>query len=317
MQAVFLDYATMGPDLDLAALERLVPDLVIHDATADHEVANRIRDAALVFTNKIRLDDELIASARALRFIGLTATGTDNIDLDAAARHGIAVANIRAYCTRSVVEHVFGVMLMLAHSLHRYRASVAAGRWQDADAFCLMDHPIRELSTMTLGVVGHGVLGSAVAETGRAFGMRVLVSARRDATEVANDRTPFDDVIRQADVLSLHCPLTASTRGMIGEQQLKGMKDDAILVNTARGALVDTAALAAALDAGSIGGAAVDVLPNEPPVDGDPLLDYRGDNLVVTPHIAWATDAARQNAIDELAANAAAFLNGERRNRVD
>ncbi len=316
MKAVFLDYSTMGPGLSLDVLREAVDELEIFDATSDDEIAARIADADAVLTNKMKLTQALIDRAPKLRFIGLTATGTDNVDLDAAKRHGIAVANIRDYCTHSVVEHVFGVLLMLTHSLPLYHATVRAGRWQTAADPFLLAHPIRELSAMTLGVVGHGALGRGVALQGRAFGMRVLISARPRASAVPDGRVAFDQVLETADVISLHCPLNEDTRGLMGSAEFARMKDTAILINTARGGLVDSAALAAALRDGDIAAAAVDVLPKEPPVDGDPLLDYVGDNLVVTPHVAWATNEARQNAIDELARNVAAFRAGLSRNRV-
>lgn len=316
MKAVFLDYATMGGGLDVDPLRSVVDELVIHDVTMDDEVAGRIRDADAVLTNKIRLTPDLIAAAPGLKFIGLTATGTDNIDLDAAREHGIAVANIRDYCTRSVVEHVFGMLLMLTHSLPLFRRSVRQGLWQKSEDPFLLNHPVRELSAMTLGILGYGALGRGVAETGKAFGMEVLISARPGSNAVPGGRVSFDDLLVRSDVVSLHCPLNRETRGLIGARELGKMKDTAILVNTARGGLVDSGALAEALRNGVIGAAAVDVLPHEPPADGDPLLDYDGDNLIVTPHIAWASNEARQNAIDELAANIRAFSNGESRNRI-
>jgi glycerate dehydrogenase len=316
MQAVLLDYATMGPGLDLGPLRRYFPDLEVYADTSVAELAERIRDAEFVFANKIRLTDSLLCSARKLRFIGLTATGTDNVDLDSAQSHGVAVCNIRGYCTQSVVEHVFGSVLTLTHSLNRYHASVRAGEWQRASDFCVLTHPIRELSAMTLGIVGYGTLGRGVARIAEAFGMKVLVSARPDCVEVPAGRIAFDDMLRVADVISLHCPLNEQTRHLFAAEQFRRMKSTAFLVNTSRGALIDSAALAAALETGQIAGAVIDVLAKEPPVAGDPLLDYSGDNLLVTPHIAWASDAARQNAIDELAANVGAFLRGEVRNRV-
>lgn len=316
MTAVFLDYSTMGDGLDLTPLTALLPDLQIFAATADNEIAGRIRDAEFVFVNKIRLDDSLFAAAPGLRFIGLTATGADNIDIDSAERHGVAVCNIRAYCTRSVTEHVFGVLLMLTHNLHRYVATVRAGAWQQAADFCMLDYPVRELSQMTLGIVGLGELGRSVADMAQNFGMDVIVSARPGSDEVPAGRVAFDELLARADVISLHCPLTEATEGLFGTEQFSRMKPSAILINTARGALVDSAALVDALRSRAIGGAAIDVLPGEPPVGGNPLLDYDGDNLLVTPHIAWSTDRARQDAIEELAANVAAFLRGEARNRI-
>ena len=316
MNAVFLDYATMGPDLDLRPLRALFPELKLYDDTTDDEVAARIANSEFVFTNKIRLTNELLLQANDLRYIGLTATGTDNIDLDTAKAHGIAVANIRAYCTQSVVEHVFGTLLMLTHNLDRYIASARGGDWQNAKDFCMLNYPIRELSVMTLGIVGYGALGQGVARIARAFGMTVIISARPGSESVAKDRVAFDDLLEQSDVISLHCPLTDQTRKLFDQDVIARMKPDAILINTARGALIDSVALVDALSSGHLAGAAIDVLSQEPPVDGDPLLEYTGENLIVTPHIAWGTNQARQNAIDELAANAAAFLADQERNRV-
>ena len=316
MKAVFLDYATMGPNLDLWPLRRLLPDLEIFDATDDSQIGERIHDAEFVFANKIRLTPELLEHSARLRFIGLTATGTDNVDLECAKQHNIAVCNIRAYCTQSVVEHVFGVMLMLTHNLSRYDKSVRAGEWQQADDFCMLTHPVRELSAMTLGIVGYGELGQGVARIAKAFGMQVLVSVRPGSSEQSDDRVPFKDVLQQADAISLHCPLTETTRHLFDADAFQQMKKGAFLINTARGALVDSAALVDALQNGQLAGAGIDVLATEPPVHGDPLLDYAGDNLIITPHIAWATNEARQNAIDELAANVDAFLAGKERNRV-
>ena len=316
MKAVFLDYATMGPDLDLEPLREMFSDLELFDDTSDDEIAARIEGAEFIFTNKIRLTQQLLRNAKELRYIGLTATGTDNIDLETASEHGIAVANIRAYCTQSIVEHVFGSLLMLTHNLGRYNTAVRAGDWQTSADFCMLNFPIRELSAMTLGIVGYGSLGQGVASMAQAFGMTVIVSTRPGADELPDGRVAFTEVLEHADVISLHCPLTDDTRGLFGADTIGRMKTGAILINTARGALIDSAALVDALSSGQLFGAAVDVLAQEPPVDGDPLLDYRGDNLIVTPHIAWGTDQARQNAINELAANAAAFLRNDERNRV-
>jgi len=316
MKAVFLDFGTMGAGLDLRELESLVSELIVHENSPDETVAERIADAEIVFTNKIRLTRELLEQAPKLKFIALTATGTDNIDTACAKEHGIAVANIRHYCTQSVVEHVFGVLLSLTHSLERYHEAVRAGDWQQSTDFCMLQFPVRELSAMTLGIVGYGALGQGVARIAREFGMTVLVSARPGTDSVPDDRLAFDELLAKADVISLHCPLNDATRELFGAREFAAMKDSAILINTARGGLVESRALTDALASGQIAAAAIDVLPQEPPVDGDPLLDYRGDNLVVTPHIAWATDEARQNAIDELAGNTRAFLNGTERNRV-
>jgi glycerate dehydrogenase len=316
MKAVMLDWATMGPDLDISEMKALLPELEIFDETADDEIAGRIAGAEIVLGNKVMISESLFAGAPEMRFIGLTATGTDNIDLDAARQHGVAVANIRAYCTASVAEHVFGCLLNLTHSLRGYAADVRGGAWQEASNFCMLTRPIRELSAMTLGIVGYGELGKGVARIGKSFGMDVIVAARPGSDTIPDGRVSFDELLARADVISLHCPLTDVTRGLFGAAQFQAMKNTAILINTARGALVDSQALANALRDREIAAAAIDVLPKEPPVDGDPLLDYAGDNLMVTPHIAWGTLEARQSAIDELTANIAAFLDGRERNRV-
>ncbi len=316
MKAVFLDFATMGPNLNIDGMRDLLPELKIFPVTEGHEVAERIQGANFILTNKIRLSAELLQGAPQLRFIGLTATGTDNIDLEAAQQHGVAVCNIRAYCTHSVAEHVFACLLSLTHSIGQYNTAVRAGEWQRADDFCLLSYPVRELSAMTLGIVGYGELGKGVEKIARSFGMQVIVSARPGSAIVNDGRISFEELLQRADVISLHCPLNDATRGLFGAAEFAKMRSDAILINTARGGLIDSTALVDALRAGDIAAAAVDVLPQEPPVDGDPLLDYDGANLLVTPHIAWATGAARQAAIDELVENIAAFLDGRERNRI-
>jgi glycerate dehydrogenase len=316
MKAAFLDFATLGSDeLNLSPLQGIVPDLTVYDNTSPEQVVQRISDTEIVFANKVRLTRGILEKAPAVRFVGLTATGVDNVDLDAAVQNGIAVCNIRGYCTQSIVEHVFAVLLVLSHNILRYDRSVREGDWQKAENFCMLKFPIRELSAMTLGIVGHGELGSRVAEMARQFNMKVLI-ARRQGQEPGDGRLDLSDILQQCDVLSLHCPLTDENRGFIGESEFELMKPTAILINTARGGLVDANALVDALANGQIAAAAIDVLSHEPPVDGDPLIDYSGDNLIITPHIAWGTVEARQNAINELAENLIAFSEGKRRNRV-
>ena len=310
MKAVFLDYATVGSDeLDISPLLKVLPDLKVFDNTAPDEVVERIAGVEVIFANKVRLTREILDQSDAVRFIGLTATGVDNVDLAAAKERGVAVCNIKAYCTQSVVEHVFAVLLNLSHNIGRYNQSVRAGNWQKASDFCMLEFPLRELSAMTIGIVGHGELGRGVEKIARQFGMSVLIARRQG-------RTDLQDLLQQSDVVSLHCPLTDETHGLISAAELRLMKPNAILINTARGGLIDSEALVAALKSGEISAAAIDVLPQEPPVDGNPLLDYAGDNLIVTPHIAWATIEARQNAIVESALNIVAFLAGAERNRV-
>lgn len=318
MKSVFLDYATMGAgDLDLSPLHNVLPGLQVFDNTLPAQCSERIRNAEVVMCNKVRLDNASLSAAKKLRFIGLTATGTDNVDLDFAREHNIAVCNLFAYCTRSVVEHVFAVLLGLTHNIQPFNQLVRKGGWARAENFCALDYPLRQLSAMTLGIIGYGELGKGVELFARQFGMRVLIARRRGQKGHDNDgRHDFEDVLRKADVLTLHCPLTDETQHLINADSLGMMRPGSILINTARGGLVDSGALVQALADGGIGAAAIDVLPQEPPVAGDPLLDYSGENLIITPHIAWATHEARQAAIDQLACNYAAFVRGDLRNRV-
>lgn len=319
MKAVFLDFATMGSGLNVDALRASLPDTEFFAATSDEQIAERIQGVEFILGNKVRITRDHLRNNPSVRYIGLTATGTDNIDLVAAEEHGVAVCNIQAYCASSVAEHVFGCLLSLTRNLEQYHAAVHRGEWQASKDFCLLSYPIRELSTMTLGIVGYGNLGQGVARMGEAFGMKVLISSRADSTaapDAEEGRTPFEELLRQSDVISLHCPLNDATHGLFGEAAFGLMKPDAILVNTARGGLVDSSALVAALEGGQIGAAAIDVLPQEPPINGDPLLNYTGPNLMVTPHVAWASGKARQAALDQLAECVAAFVTGKEKNRV-
>lgn len=284
--------------------------------TDPDEVFDRIRDATIVITNKVRLRGDLLAKLPKLRLIAEAATGTDNIDLAACRARGIAVTNIRGYAVETVPEHVFMLLLALRRQLIAYRDDVAAGRWQRAAMFCFFDHPIRDLAGSTLGIFGRGSLGRGVARLARAFGMRVLWGEHKNAASVREGYVPFAEVLAEADALSLHCPLTDETRGMIGEAELRAMKREAVLINTARGGLVDETALVKALREGWIAGAGFDVLSAEPPKDGNPLLDAGLPNLIVTPHVAWASDRAMQRLADQLIDNIEAFVRGEERNRI-
>jgi glycerate dehydrogenase len=287
----------------------------MHAATRPDQVATRIRDAAVVISNKVILDRAALQAAAALRLVCIAATGTNNIDLDAARRLGITVCNVTGYATRSVVEHVYAQLLSMYRQLPGYQADIDAGKWQQATHFCMLDHPIRELHGQTIGIIGYGELGQAVARTGEAFGMRVLVAERAGARP-RSGRTPQEEVLKQSHVISLHCPLTDATRNLIGREELDLMRGDAILVNTARGGIVDEAALLDALRAGRIGGAIVDVLETEPPRRGNALLEAALPGLRVTPHIAWASIASRQQLVNELAANIIAWRSGTPRNVV-
>lgn len=313
--AVFLDHATIGPDVELASIEALV-DVTCYDYTAPEEVVERIGNAEIVIANKTTISRQAIEQLPSARLIVLTATGTDNVDAHAAAQRRIAVANIRSYCNAAVVQHVFALILGLTQQAHRYDELVRNGRWQASRTFALFDYPIRELAGRRLGIVGYGSLGRSVGELGSCLGMHVLIAGRPGSAEAPPGRVAFDAVLREADVLSLHCPLTSTTRNLLDADAFARMKNDAILINTARGGLVDGAALVAALQAGEIAGAGIDVLDKEPPDPDDPLLHANLPNLLLTPHIAWATREARQRAVDQAAENIAAFLDGRQLRRV-
>ncbi len=292
---------------------------VEHAQTVQAQVGERLAGATITIVNKLRIDAELIATLPALQMVAVAATGTNNVDLDACRARGIAVSNIRGYAVDTVPEHVFALLLTLSRNLVAYRQAVAAGSWQRSEQFCCFDYPIRDLHGATLAVIGHGSLGSGVARLGEAFGMRVLRSEHKGAPSVRPGYTAFDQTLREADAVSLHCPLTDATRHLIGEPELRAMKPSALLINTARGGLVDEAALASALQRGSIAGAGFDVLTVEPPSAGNVLLApelLALPNFLLTPHVAWASRPAMQALADQLTANLEAFARGETQNRV-
>ena len=315
MKAVFLDYDTVSNgDLDTSELAAGVGDLTLYE-TDESRTAERIHDADIVLLNGLKLPREMLYGAPLLKLVALAATGTDNVDLEAAQERGIAVCNVRGYCTASVVQHVWGLILSLTQHAAEYSRLAIDGSWSRNEALIELRYPIRELKGRVFGVVGWGELGKGVARVAEAFGMRVVVANRR-GDRPSPGRFDLADLLAAADIVSLHCPLNDSTRHLIGARELALMKHDALLINTARGALVDGFALAAALKAGQLGGAGVDVLPREPPQDSEPLLDPGIPNLILTPHVAWAAQEARQRCLDEMAANIKDFLRGGRRSRV-
>ncbi len=316
IKGVFLDLATLDRgDLDLGMLKGTLAHWDLYDATRPEEAAARIRDVEVVVSNKVVLDRPRLSQAPNLKLICVAATGTNNVDLAAARELGIAVTNVAGYATASVVQTVFGLILALTLRLPEYQRLVAGGAWQRSSQFCLLDFPFRELAGKTMGIIGFGTLGQAVARVAEAFGLRVLV-AERPGGPPQSGRIPLEPLLGEVDILSLHCPLAANTRNLIGARELSLMKPDALLINAARGGIVDEAALAEALRAGRLGGAGVDVLSAEPPTQGNPLLEPGILNLIVTPHIAWTSREARQRLANEVAGNIRAFLAGEKRNRV-
>jgi glycerate dehydrogenase len=314
---VFLDLDSVNrDDLDLSGLRDTLPSWRLYETRDPTPVAERIESATVVVTNKVVLDADLLEAARShLRLICVAATGTNNVDLKAAAALGIPVCNARGYGTPSVVQHVFALILALSTRLLDYETAARDGRWARSPFFCLLDFPIREIAGLELGIVGYGELGRAVAQVAEAFGMRVLISQRPGGPERPG-RVPFDELLDRVDVLSLHCPLTPETRGLIDARALSLMREEALLINTARGGIVDEAALAAALREGRLGGAGIDVLASEPPVPGVPLLACGIPNLILTPHIAWASRASRQRLLDDVAENIRAYRTERPRNLV-
>ncbi len=324
MRTVFLDFATLHPsDLDTQQLSATLDHVEYWSETTPEQISERLAGAEVVVVNKIDLQREHMEAAPRLQLICLAATGSDNVDIAAARELGIAVTNIRNYCTPSVVQHVFALILTLTQQLDSHRAQVRAGAWRKAATFCVVEPPFSELHDKTIGLIGLGSLGSGVAGVARAFGMRVLAArlpwrtaASPDSSGQSAPRVPLGELLEQSDIVSLHCPLTADTRHIIDAAALAAMQRHALLINTARGGLVDSAALADALRNHVIGGAGIDVLPQEPPVDGDPLLDSAIPNLIVTPHMAWGAREARQRALDQVLENIAAFAAGRALNRL-
>jgi len=319
MRAVFLDRLTVDAgDLSFAGLDALLPTIEYFDTCTANELPPRIANAELVITNKVALDAPSLQKATSLKLICLIATGTDNVDVAAAKERGIAVCNIRDYCTNSVAQHVFAMILGLNQQLKGYGQLLRAGAWRMSPQFCMLDYSISELENKVLGIVGYGVLGRAVARIGRAFGMQI-VATTRDGLQPDDEHLfvmPIDELLQVSDVVSLHCPLTADTSKMINADSLSTMKPSALLINTARGGLVDSQALVDALSNNVIGGAGIDVLEHEPPMNGDPLLEVRVPKLIVTPHVAWASVQARQNALDKVQENIVSFIDGGELNRV-
>ncbi len=301
MKAVFLDFGTYYPEgLDTSGLEGAVSDFTFHEHTAPSDVAQRIAGAEIVLTNKVVLSAEAIAQAADLKLIIAGATGYNNIDVVAARTAGITVCNVRGYSTPCVTQHVFMFILSLRSQIMNYHADVKNGRWQESRDFCFLDYPIHELAGQTLGVVGYGDLGRSVEAVAKAFGMEVLLADHKGLSDVRPGRTKFEEVVARADVFTLHCPLTPETMDLIAVEELKAMKPSALVINTARGGVVNEADLAQALRDGEIAGAGVDVLSQEPPSDGNSLLSEDIPNLIVTPHVAWASRQACQRLFDQV-----------------
>ena len=287
-----------------------------YGTTEAYETLERIRGADIVITNKVVISAQAFAENPQLKLVAVTATGVNNVDVEAAKQNSTAVCNIRAYGNESVAEHAFMMMITLMRNLPAYQRDVAAGLWENSPFFCHLGAPMRDLNGKTLAIFGRGNIGKTLATYAQAFKMNVVFAEHKNAQSVRDGYVSFDEAIRSADVVSLNCPLTPQTANMIGEAELQQMKPGAILINCGRGGLVDEAALVAALKYGQIGGAGFDVLTQEPPRDGNPLLKARLPNLIVTPHIAWASQEAANRLFDILLDNINHFVAGNPQNLV-
>jgi glycerate dehydrogenase len=316
MRIVYLERESIIADVRRPAFAH---DWVEYAKTAPEKVVERLRGASIAIINKAPLPAAAVDALPDLKMVAVAATGTNIVDLDTCRRRGIVVSNIRGYAEHTVPEHTMALLLALSRNLVAWRATVQAGRWQQSEQFCLFDHPIRDLHGATLGLIGSGSLGNGVARLAEAFGMRVLRAEHKGATASRIGYTEFAQVLREADAISLHCPLTPQTQGLIGESELRAMKPTALLINTARGGLVDEPGLIRALKEGWIAGAGFDVITVEPPPDGHPMVDpelLALPNFLLTPHVAWSSRPAMQTLADQLIDNIEAFVAGTPRNRV-
>lgn len=310
---VFLDRETVQTEIRRPDFAHEWQD---YPYTAPEQIGERLREATIAVTNKVPLRRATLEKFSSLRLIVVSATGVDCVETEYCREKGIVVCNVPNYADESVPEHVLMLILALQRNLIAYREALAAGRWQQSKSFTLLDYPLRDLKNSTLGIVGYGTLGRAVEKLAHAFGMQVLVAERKGAEQIRAGRTEFSEVLRRSDIITLHCPLTNETRNLIGAPELKLMPSHALLINCARGGVVNEQALAEALREGKLGGAGVDVLTTEPPTSGNPLMDLSLPNLIVTPHVAWASVGAVRVLAEQVVANMEAFMRGAPQNRV-
>jgi glycerate dehydrogenase len=314
MRVVFLDRASLRAHIRPLSF---AAEYVEHDRTEVDDVVARLRGAAIAVLNKVPMRATTLRQLPQLKLIAVAASGYDVVDVEYCKQNGVAVANVRNYAVHTVPEHAFALILALRRNLLAYRQDLEAGAWQQSEQFCLLTHPIADLHGETLGIIGAGAIGRATARLGAAFGMRVLFAARAASSAVAQPgRVPLQQLLRESDVISLHCPLLPATRNLIDIAAFRSMKRNALLINTARGGLVDEAALIQALEEGLIAGAGFDVLSVEPPRDGNPLLDFRRPNFILTPHNAWASRQAMQSLADQLIDNIDSWAAGTPKNLV-
>lgn len=311
VKGVFLDAASLGQDIDLKTLENLAVDWQCYDFTTPEQVIARCRDAEIIITNKVVLSAYFLNQLDKLKLICVAATGVNNIDLEATKRAGILVANVKDYAGTSIAQMVFSLLLQLTNRVAEYNQLVEQGRWSESKTFCMFDYPIMELAGKTLGIIGYGTLGKSVAPIAKSFGMKVLIAEHKGSAHCRAGRTPFEEVLKESDVLTIHCPLTEQTLNLIDSSEFKLMKNSSIVVNTARGGIVNELALLKALHNREIAAAATDVLTEEPPKPNHLMLEQKPDNLLITPHVAWASIEARNRLFQQLIGNVERYLAGE------
>lgn len=310
-KAVFLDSSSLNANASLLApLKNLFNEWNHYPKTEPEQVIERLQNAQVVICNKVKITKAIMDACPSLKLILLCATGSNNVDLQAARERHITVCNCQAYGTASVSQHTFTLILALATHLIDYTRAVDNGEWQKANNFCLMDYPVMEIAGKTLGIIGYGELGKAVAKIAKAFNMNVLIGQLPNRP-LKENALPLSALLPQVDILTLHCPLTPETTNLIALKEMRMMKKEALLINTARGGIVNEQDLAKALKEGILSGAATDVLSVEPPKDGNPLLDSSIPNLIITPHSAWASQEAQDNMLKQVTENALAFINGK------
>ncbi|MDE1174352.1 MAG: D-2-hydroxyacid dehydrogenase [Parvibaculaceae bacterium] len=313
---VFLDRSTIAPQIHLRD-PGFPHEMIAYPDTGPDQIVERLKGATIAITNKVILTAGALSQLPGLRLIAVAATGTDTVDRDWCQHHGVAVANIRGYALNTVPEHAFALMLTLRRAIIPYRDGVLAGKWQEADQFCFFDGPVHDLNGARIGIIGAGVIGRRVAEMSKAFGMMPMFAARKGKANTDPAFTPWDEVLETCDVLTLHCPLTPESAGMIGMAEFRQMRRRPLLINTARGGIVIEEDLEIALDQGLVSGAGLDVtLPEPPPADGVLMRMAKRSNVIVTPHVAWASDEAQQILADQLIDNIENFVAGRPSNLV-
>ena len=310
MHGVILDSKTIGEGVDLEPITDLLDSWDVFELTSRSETDQRISDADVVLTNKVKIEKSNLRSAKKLKFISVLATGTDHIDLKEASQTDVQVSNVRGWCTPSVTQHTVALLLSLTNKVSQYSADVCSGKWQSSDTFALLNYHTEEISGKTIGIFGFGELGQSFSNVMKSFGAKILLGERKNLPPRAG-RKSFEETLERSDFISLHCPLTPENAHMINEAALKRMKRSAFLVNTARGGLINSRHLLDALSSGEIAGAALDVLETEPPRDHEPLSTAKMPNLIISPHVAWSAIESRKRLVEQTQENIKSFLSGQ------